>query len=389
MSQRSLVVQIEPAVIKYARYCSGYSVAEVAKKLSIKEEVLVKYEEVKAEISIPRLEKIANIYKMPLAYFFLQQVPKDVILPKDFRIVYSSEKTSFPPKVMLAVRRARYVQSVIQELIGKEVNHDFKKISLQDDVDEVASRFRVLLGISVKDQFGWLSPSDSLRHWKNAIEKMKIFVLQESLTGEEISAFCLADAKPFVLLLNSSEHENRRIFSLFHEICHLLLHRSGICTPDNLSRNSTQYIEIERFCNQFSASVLIPRNDLLNNPIAVKLSRTPFGEWGFEDVKTISKQFHVSQEAIYRRFVTLGILDEDEYELKREELMKGFEDYKKKGKVNKKFIIPQYRKIISKNGYAYSSFILDNLHSNRITIVEAADYLNTNSRHISAVEYHL
>lgn len=390
MSKRSIKIQVEPAILKYARFCSGYSVVEASKKLGIKEDVLTQYEDQKTEITIPRLEKMANVYKIPLAYFFLQHIPKDVVLPKDFRIIYASEEKNFSPPVMLAIRRARYVQSTIQELSEKKIEYKISSINIKDDVDDAASAFRSLLGVSVDVQSKWRDPSISLRHWKEAIERLQIYVLQQSLPENRVSAFCLGDQAPYVIVLNSSEHENRRIFSMFHEIGHILLHNSGVCTPDNLSRNSYQYIQIEKYCNQFAASFLVPKDEFLSNHDVRVISKMPIAQWSDNVIQSIGAHFGVSQEVIYRRFMTLGTIGERNYEQKRTELIRGYEEYKKKKMIKgRELRIPQYRMVISKNGYAYSSFILDHLHSNRITMVEAADFLDTNSRHIPAVEFHL
>lgn len=388
MNKSSLKIKIEPAILKYARYYSGYEISDVAKKTKIKEEKLFLFESQKADISLSQLERLANVYKMPLAYFFLQNIPKDVVLPKDFRIIYSSEGTKFSPVVMLAIRRARYVQSVIQELVQEKLEYAFQKISINDDVEASTVNFRSILGVSMREQNKWLSPSIALRKWKEAVEKLQIFVLQQSLSKDYVSAFCLADQKPFIITLNSSEHENRRIFSLFHEIGHVLLNHSGACNLNDLSRNSYQYVQIEKFCNQFSASLLVPKDDFLQDHNVRRIMKLPMGKWKEDDIKAIGDRFRVSQEVIYRRFVTVGVISEHIYETKRSELLKGFEEYKKSRK-GKEIRIPQYRKIISRNGYAYSSFILEHLHSDRITMADAAEYLDTNTRHVPAVEYHL
>ncbi len=392
MSKRSIKIQVEPAILKYARFCSGYTVVEASKKLGIKEDVLTLYEDQKTEITIPRLEKMAGVYKIPLAYFFLQEIPKDVVLPKDFRIIYASEERNFSPPVMLAIRRARYIQSVIQELSEHKLVYAFPKVTITDDVDAVAAKFRSILGVEMDVQSKWHDPSTSLRHWKEAIEKLQVYILQQSLPENQVSAFCLADQLPYIIVLNSSEDErpSRRIFSLFHEIGHILLHNSGVCTPDNLSRNSYQYIQIEKFCNQFAASVLVPKDDFLRNQYVRQLTQQPIAQWSDDIVQSVSSYFGVSNEVIYRRFLTIGTIGERAYEQKRNELIRGYEAYKnrKEGK-RIELRIPQYRKIISKNGYAYSSIILENLHSNKITMAEAADFLDTNSQHIPAVELHL
>jgi len=49
--------------------------------------------------------------------------------------------------------------------------------------------------------------------------------------------------------------EGAKIFTFLHEYCHLLLRRTGISDEQNGNR-------IEKFCNQFAASCLIPQAQL-------------------------------------------------------------------------------------------------------------------------------
>jgi Zn-dependent peptidase ImmA (M78 family) len=393
VNRSTITVKIDPSVLKYARFCGGYwKIADAAKKVGLSTSSLTFLEKDGGEVSIVQVEKFASAYRMPRAYFFLKKRPDDAVLPEGFRMAHDAGEEAFSPKIMLAIRKARYVQSVIQELHQEKITYDFRKISLSkksEDVERDASYLRSLLGISSERQSRWSDPEVALRNWKILIEELGIFVLQQSLPDEPLSAFCLADQEPFVVLLNSSEHANRRIFSLFHEMCHILLHQSGICTPDDLSRNSFKYKHIERFCNQFAASFLVPRDAFIRNTAVRHLRTIPFNQWDNEQVKSIAQHFRVSPEVIYRRLMTVGILEEAEYQAKRNELIKGFEEYKERKKFrDKDFNIPHYIKVLSANGRAYSHFILENLHANRISYADAADYLDTNSRHLAKIEQH-
>lgn len=381
---RSLQISVEPSILKYARYLSGYGIDDAAKKIKIDPEKLRKLEEEKGPLPLGKIRKMTEVYKMPLVYFLLQQAPKDTVVPKDFRIVYASDTDSFSHEVMMAVRKARYVQSVVQELQDSEIKYTFGSATLSNDPEKVGYDFLQLLAISPGDKRKWTSPALALRGWKDAVEKLGIFILQQSLPKDDVSAFCLADEKPYVITLNSAEHENRRVFSLFHEIGHILLHQSGVCTPDNFSRNSYDYIKIEKFCNQFAASVLVPIADFKLNNLVSKLSKIPFESWDPDNIKSLASAYRVSQEVIYRRLVQIGVLGEKEYEKKRNELIKGFDEYRKMPK--KKAIIPQYRKIISRNGRAFTSLVLRSMNENRITLNAVSSFLGTTSKHISTIE---
>jgi Zn-dependent peptidase ImmA (M78 family) len=382
---RSIKIEIEPVILKYARYCSGYDISAAAKKLKLSEEDLKNLEDEKQLISLAKVKRMSNVYKMPLTYFLLRKAPQDIVLPKDFRIVYESETEEFSPDVMLAIRRGRYIQSIINELQEEKIVYDFKQISINDNPENVAEYFREKIGISLEDQKKWRDSSMALRVWKDGIEKLGLFILQHSLSKDDISAFCLADQTPYVLMLNSAEHVNRRIFSLFHEIGHVLLHMSGICNPDNLSRNSYKYVQIEKFCNQFSAAFLVPVEDFESNAIVQALRHQDFEDWDQEKIYRLSNIYRVSREVIYRRLMSIGILEEKKYKSKRSELIKNFEEYKKIASSKEKKI-PQYRKIISKNGRAFTSLVLRSMYDNKITMANVVDFLGTNSSHVSAVE---
>src|SRR2546422_941178 len=141
---------IEPSILKYARISSGYDIESAAKKAHVRDVLLNHLEKEKIEISVAQLQRLANVYKRPLAYFLLERIPKDVVLPKDFRIVYQSADYDLSPAVMLAVRRARYIQSIVQELSDSRFEFDFPQASIAEDIERIASSFRAQVGVSIE-----------------------------------------------------------------------------------------------------------------------------------------------------------------------------------------------------------------------------------------------
>lgn len=384
---KSLLVKIEPLIIKYARKYSGYSIENVSKKTKISTEKLKSYEEEKLDIPLTHLEKFAIVYKRPLAFFLLSKIPDGAVEPKDFRIVYASDGLPFSPEAFLAIRRARYVQSTIKELVSDKFDYKLKKFSLQDDPNLAADWLRDYLNIKVIDQIKWSNPSQALKTWKSAFESKGMFVLQSSLPKDEISAFCFADKAPYIIFLNSSEHEFRRIFSLFHEAGHLLLNNSGVCLPDNLSKNSYEYVKIEKYCNQFAAAFLLPNTEFMANRDVESLISQPSINWSDESLKRLSNLYKVSKEVVLRKFLTLGKIDENFYEKRRNQWIK--EALENKPKKKRPIIIPQYRKCISQNGLGFVSLILDQYHMNKMSFSAAAEMLNINPKHVSKLEFNL
>jgi Zn-dependent peptidase ImmA (M78 family) len=385
MATPRLTVKVEAVILKYARRYSGLTLEQAAQKTKIPLEKLKGYEENGGDVPMHHLEKISDAYKRTLAFFFLSKVPDDAVEPKSFRVVYASEDDlQFSPAAYLAIRRGRYVQSVIADFSEKEITYDFPNVSIKDNVENLSGWLRNFVGIEYEKQRKWANSSEALRGWKNALEEKDIFVIQHSLPKEKISAFCLADKKPYVIVLNSAEHENRRIFSLFHELGHILLHQSGICTPDDLSRNSYQYIQIEKFCNQLAASLLLPEAVFKADSEVQRLAKIAFHSWTQDEVGDIARKFKVSREVVVRRFLTLGYIEEKDYDAWRKEWKKTAEEFRARPK--KPIKIPQYQKCISRNGRGFTSFVLDQYHASRITFSSAADILNIKPKYISQLE---
>lgn len=382
---KTVLFKIEPAILRYARRYSGFSLEEVAKKSKIKIERLKAYEDKETEIPVSHLNKLSIVYKRAIVFFLLKNVPLDAVEPKDFRIVYSSDENVFSPEALLAIRRARYIQSSIAELAENNFNYDFPIVSIDVDTDEIAAWFRNYLGVNVSDQHKWSTPAIALKQWKLVIESKDIFILQQNLSKDDISAFCFVDKNPYIIVLNSAEYENRRIFSLFHEMGHIFLRKSGICTPEDLSRNSYQYIKIEKFCNQFSASFLLPKKVFIGDPDVINLTKIPFSNWLDESLGKIAAKYRVSKEVVLRRYLTLGFICENDYKNRRNEWLKKSEEFKKPFK-KKPIIIPQYIKCISQNGRGATSFVLNQYHINKISYSAVAEILGIKSKHISKLE---
>ena len=99
-----------------------------------------------------------------------------------------------------------------------------------------------------------------------------------SVFRDGMAAICINDREPT---------EGAKIFTLLHEYSHLLLRRTGISDENNDN-------EVERFCNEFAASFLIPRQPLVDATGDVEIPH----EFSDSDVKNLARKFRVSNRAI-------------------------------------------------------------------------------------------
>ena len=92
-----------------------------------------------------------------------------------------------------------------------------------------AEEIRGLLGITSEIQRKWVDEKEALNEWRKAIEKLGILIFQISMPVEESRGFSLADGKVPAIILNPQDSVKGRIFSLLHELGHILLDKSGLC----------------------------------------------------------------------------------------------------------------------------------------------------------------
>jgi len=104
---------------------------------------------------------------------------------------------------------------------------------------------------------------------------------------EELSGFSMFRDGFAAICVNDREAtEGRKVFTFFHEYCHLLLRQTGISDENNSDR-------VERFCNEFAASFLIPRSAL--SDAANVQAPCHFSD---ANVKRLAAHFRVSNAAI-------------------------------------------------------------------------------------------
>jgi Zn-dependent peptidase ImmA (M78 family) len=108
-------------------------------------------------------------------------------------------------------------------------------------------------------------------------------------------------------MVNNSTPHSCQVFTLFHEVAHLLFGISSITTVDGrfVDRMSGLDKSIEVACNKFAAEFLVPSDAF------------PWGsvnpDHPIDAVAGIAQQFNVSREVILRRILNRGWIDTETY----------------------------------------------------------------------------
>ncbi len=263
------VAGVRPEVMRWARQSIGLSVSDVALRLKRPAEDIEAWEAGDAFPSYPQLEKLAYlIYKRPLAVFFLPAPPEEASPAREFRTLPTEDLLTLAVDTHLHLRRAHAYQLSLRELFGARNPSEhciWQKLSLSRtrSVADQAAAVRGYLGIALEEQVRWKDEDHALKKWRKAIEDNGVFIFKESFKQKDISGFCLVDSQFPIIYLNNSTTKTRQIFSLLHELAHLLLSVNGLSKFDQryIERLQNEEKQIERFCNAIAAEILIPSPD--------------------------------------------------------------------------------------------------------------------------------
>src|SRR5216683_7436575 len=85
MSSASVKADVTPRILQWARESLDLTVEEVAAKLRRSPDTIRRWESGKEAPSVTALERMATLYKRPLAVFYLPEPPEDPPAPQDFR----------------------------------------------------------------------------------------------------------------------------------------------------------------------------------------------------------------------------------------------------------------------------------------------------------------
>jgi Zn-dependent peptidase ImmA (M78 family)/transcriptional regulator with XRE-family HTH domain len=380
---RTPTADIKPSLLTWARETINLSIEEAAKKIGTTPERLSEWESGERAPTIAQLRSAASTYKRPLAVFFLPEPPRDFQALHDFRRLPGEGEPDWSPGLHVAVRRARRQQEIaleLMELLGEEPP-SLPAVSAATDPETFARRARELLGISLEEQFSWRDQYRALTSWIEALEDAGVLVLQASrIPVKEMRGFSVADHRVPAIVLNAGDSPRGRIFTALHEWTHLLLRATGVCNLRERRDATSRDERIEVFCNQVSASTLMPRSVFVEEPTL--RHRPQGGRWTDDQIGVLAEKYSVSGEAVLRRLVSLEMTSWDYYLAKRREYREAYEQ-----RASESTGFPPYaRRQVRDMGRAYVRLVLDAYHGDQINTSELADYLETKVKNIPKIE---
>ncbi len=323
-------------------------------------------------ITVNQLRKIAQYFRRGLL-FFLEKDPVDeeIIHTLQFRTL-TSQKPFLSPELKVLIERVEKQRDIYINLLddlGVKEDSDWKRYRLPSnsiqEIKESSKQIRNWLELESKETFDT---------YRSKVESKGIFIILTSgymgnwkiAKDDPIRGFSLYYPEYPIITIKKQQSERPQVFTLMHELGHLLLHRDGFIDDVN---DFYSHQGKERVANEFAGNVLVPDAFLTQ----IDMSEFPYDEISAYNgyLKDYSKEWAVSTEVILRRLLNEGILENRYYNEYRNWIIGLQPKSQRSGSRT-----TRYKEPIRMFGIPFVGTVLNAFHENHITLAKASTYLD-------------
>ena len=369
---------INPDIVKWARERSGYTAQAIATALKKDVSIVNDWESGERSLTYVQLETLADKYKRPISIFFFPEPPEEPDIVENLAL-RSSDIDKLDPHIHFLFRQAYARQLSLMELnmdTNPSENKIFRDFQARpnDSATAFAQRVRLYMDISVNTQAGWDSATEALKNWREHVEEKGTFVFKDAFKNDFVDGFCLVHDEFPIIYLNNSRPPVRQIFSLFHELAHLLLGKNGITSGIRYGGG-----KVEKFCNQFAAEFLVPSDDLE--------TRLNFSTFDDDAIQELADYYKVSRPVILIKLVNRGIHTENNYWQKINQWTKEHESrMKKREDSNTPSGGSYYNTLAAYLGYRFMDLAFSKYRQGHCSINELAEHLSVKEKNLPRLE---
>lgn len=371
-------VVVNPRVLEWAREERRLSPETAAERLGISLDHLSQLESGAHQPSVTELRKIAAKYKITFAALLMPEPLPAATAPRlrDFR-THGGEGAVLDDQMMVELEDVNQQLNLLHDLKleAPEIfgNRAIRRVHVRDNPFNVAEQERAAFDIPIRRQLGWNTERHAFLTFRNLIEDRGIFVYARNLGSPwNCRGISIWDERGLpTILINSNREEEYgpRIFTLLHEYGHILLRETGI------SDENRQEVH-ERFCNQFAADFLMPREAFREEAESIRDN----GEWTERDVAALAKRFKVSKSATAIHLETTGVARVGLYNQLRRLWRERGSAPKKGGGIS---TYPE--KMVNRYGVRHVELVLRALDDRRINEIDAHEMLDAKSQHFASL----
>jgi Zn-dependent peptidase ImmA (M78 family) len=304
---------LKPEVLKWVRNKAGLTEDALAARVGVNG-ALVKEWEMTGSIPFALVEKLAEKTRTAFGFLFLQEPPHPSLPISDFRRVDDTHSAKPSNELLDVIYSAQLKQNWYREYLisnGEKPLPFVGKSSTKTPATETAADIRKTLNIGPALTQTTSKWEEAARYTIEAAEEHGILVLRTGYAGEstsrkllvdEFRGFAISDLYAPLIFINGADAPAAQIFTIAHEISHVWLGQTGV---SNLERTYSTGSEIEKYCNDVAAEVLLPMEELR---VSWHGGINDIGE-----IDRLSYKYKISRIVVARRARDAALLTEDKF----------------------------------------------------------------------------
>lgn len=370
-------------VLKWAIGRAGHSPETVAEKLKTDPAEVLAWCTGVDTPSYPVLERLAyTVLRIPLAVFYLPSPPRIPDPTTKFRRLAPYDSLHLTPDTRRLIREAYGYQLSLKEFYRHLDTPPKLWRQIQPrglSPSQIATHIRRELDITVEEQQDQSSNDAAFKWWRRRLEGRGVFTFKESFDDIYISGLSLLDPEFPVVLVNNSTPFTRQIFTLAHEVAHIILGVDGVTDLDEryMPTLGDEDRRLEIRCNAIAAEILVPSQ-------AFRDDAGTFDPDDPDAIPRMATKYRVSREVILRRLKDADVLPHDEYERLLAEWRRGFT---KRGSDSSGG--NYYLTKLAYLGEGFTRLAFVSHLAGRINRIQLADHLNVKVRNLDKLQRHV
>lgn len=319
---------IQPNLLLWAVERASATIDVLSKKLQVKEEKIKKWLDGEDKPTFKQAQKLAKTLGVPFGYLFLSEIPKEKLPLPDLRTIKDEPTYQISPifKELLydLDRKQRWYKEYIIENSADSLAF-IGKFSLKSPKEEIV--------VDIKQQLQWnqnfnkSSKENYITSISKSAERLGILVMrssylgastQKSLNVDEFRGLAISDEYAPLIFVNTADAKSAQIFTLAHELAHLWIGKSGISDLQMFINFDNQ---IEKFCNEIAAELLVPTNEFIslwNHDKSIAYNS-----------KNLADNYLVSYVMIAKKAYDLQFIDYNEYSNFYQQQLRKWKEIKK------------------------------------------------------------
>lgn len=307
----SVRIPVKPELIGWALEQARMSPSDFKKQ----ETPVLSWLERESQPTLAQLQKFANKTHVPFGYLMLSEPPELAKPAPDFRRRGSTAR--------------QYSQELTETIYEQQRRQDwFRDYALEYGISQidwvgsastgqspakVAAKLRAHWGFStLKNSVAY---SESRSEVFSFIESIGVLISISGHLGhnthrpfsvDEFSGFSLADDYAPLIFVNGKESHAAQIFTIFHELGHLVLGESAVSDTSLEDQEShAQNGSSERWCDEFAAAFLMPE---------FEVKQAFSGDLNEQTLLSVAKKFRVSVLSLLNRLRDLRLISFEQWD---------------------------------------------------------------------------